>query len=301
MFKPMFTKNNYEYIDINSIHGSLLCSLCKYPFINPVLTKCEPKPHMFCHQCIHQRIKLDPACPEPSCQQKIHSKYLTSDTHVNFSNMLDDLLVRCLGCEETGLKRCDFEAHYNGICPKINGACPAADMGCSQRGTSNELDEHLKRCIISVVKPTFRGFQKYTEESIDLIKELWNLLETSRIDKKQLGKNPKTRISSIGPEKADHGLNIKDNNLQGTISSKIVALLQIAKEMNMEKILNTLDEYPNQFVMKPKYDDQEEVDNTALQNFIKSPEIQLQQSKKNPTNDSQSTYTKSNLLNHRMR
>lgn len=286
MYQALFTKTNYEYVNKELTNQSLLCQLCKEPLVDPVRTDCIPEPHSFCRQCIEKSIKTDLLCPVPSCNKKIHREDLTSDTDTRFLAILNGLPVRCLGCEETGLKRGDLEAHYNGVCPKISVACPSADMGCSWRGTSDEHDEHFKICVINSFKPVLGAFQGYVELSEGLVKEQGNQIETLQADKRQLEHRLRQRTSFPGPVRADRLPITRENNPPSAISAKMPALQQIIEKMDLKEVMKKLDKYQGQVAMVVKDRDEKDFKIIALQDKVRLLESQLEQSKKNSKSNS---------------
>lgn len=145
--------SNFEYMNKESIDDCLLCALCKHPLLNPVSTDCIPESHTCCRNCIENWIKTDPSCP--ICHEKLHIKDLTDINTTNFLRMLNKLLVKCLICNQTDLKRSDFSTHYNENCPKVEVKCPSAYINCSWLGPRDKLEKHLKTCTINLIKPLF--------------------------------------------------------------------------------------------------------------------------------------------------
>jgi hypothetical protein len=252
------------------------------PLIDPVSTNCQPKAHTFCRNCIEKWIKIKSLCP--SCNQELGSQHLTPVAAINFIDMLNDLSVECLGCKQTGLKRIDFDAHYNGICPKTNIECPSSDIGCSWTGTQEELNEHLKICNIDRIKPLIIGFQG-REQLEDRINQLQNQNETLLNENQQLKKGGnKLRTPNVGPLKADHSLYDKGNDQQTRISAYLKGSKQVIREIDLQKILNELNQNQIQTATILKDYKKIQIDFKALQEENQQLTSQQQQKLENSTN-----------------
>ena len=107
----MATNIKYEYMD-KTIDEGLICTICKTPFLDPVSTPCR---HAFCRQCINNQLVKKSICSD--CGQPLSSDNLVPMVLI-VCKMLDNLLVKCLGCEQTDIKRSQFDDHIEEICPK---------------------------------------------------------------------------------------------------------------------------------------------------------------------------------------
>ncbi|CAF1131492.1 unnamed protein product [Rotaria sordida] len=147
----MEDNTGYEYMNEESINERLKCSICTKPFIDPVSTKCNIRNHIFCHHCIEEWIKHHPSCP--MCRQNLRIENLTPIADSVLIDMLDEILVKCLGCKQTGLVRGSFNDHKNKMCSKTNIKCLSSDIKCPWTGSRDELDKHLKTCIFNPLRP----------------------------------------------------------------------------------------------------------------------------------------------------
>lgn len=162
----------YDYIDFESIHSELICSICSKPFVVPISTPCD---HTFCQDCLQQWIeKKNKSCP--TCRQQIKS--IDSCTSVNrpLRNMLDHLPIQCLTCGQTGLQRDQFDDHLNKSCPKMNTSCTAVDIKCTWTGLREDLHKHLTTCqfesLRSLLSPLITDNQRLNTEKQQLIEQI---------------------------------------------------------------------------------------------------------------------------------
>jgi hypothetical protein len=112
----------YEYTDVDSIPKYAICPKCKKVFNNPVSTQCSTRPqHRFCRLCAEESINHNHSCP--ICNQSLHIQDLTPITDGVLIDMLDELPVKCISCQQTGLERGNFNTHKNEVCPKTSVKC----------------------------------------------------------------------------------------------------------------------------------------------------------------------------------
>ena len=135
----MVTNIKYEYMD-KTIDEGLMCTICKTPFIDPVSTSCR---HAFCRQCINNHLIKKSICSD--CDQPLSSDNLVPMVLI-VCKMVDNLLVKCLGCEQIGIKRSQFDHHIEEICPKTLISCSAADIRCPWKGRANQRSSHTSSC-----------------------------------------------------------------------------------------------------------------------------------------------------------
>ncbi len=147
----MTIRDRYEYINEESISDRLKCMICSNPFIDPVKTKCKPKEHTFCHHCIKEWLQRGSSCP--SCRQNIKIQDLTPITEDILLDMLNELPVHCSVCKKPGLERGNFDEHVSEQCTKQNILCTSADIKCSWTGSRQQLEEHLKTCPYTALRP----------------------------------------------------------------------------------------------------------------------------------------------------
>ena len=102
---------NYEYAQDVTINLNLICSICSHPFNEPHSTPCD---HTFCRTCIMPWPRSSNlSCP--LCRRPVAINALTPATRL-VSNMLDELSVNCLTCNQTGLQRGQFATHLRNEC-----------------------------------------------------------------------------------------------------------------------------------------------------------------------------------------
>ena len=102
---------NYEYAPEANINPNLICSICSLPFNEPHSTPCD---HTFCRTCIMTWLRSSNwSCP--LCREALSSNVLTPATRL-LTNMLNQLSVNCLTCNQTGLQRGQYPAHVRNEC-----------------------------------------------------------------------------------------------------------------------------------------------------------------------------------------
>jgi len=104
--------NFYAYENEGQINVDLKCSICLDPFQSPF---CDAYcGHTFCFECLKTWIRQKRSCP-------ICRRYFTKFVPVTNKkrlNELDDLLVHCVHCNETNIKRGNFNDHITYRCSK---------------------------------------------------------------------------------------------------------------------------------------------------------------------------------------
>jgi hypothetical protein len=152
----------YDYINEESISERLKCAICTMPFIEPVLTNCKIKRHIFCCQCIKEWIKRNPSCP--SCRDKLVVKDLKRIIEGHLLDSLNELQVKCKTCGQTGLERAKFDEHKTKFCPKVITPCPLADLHCPWSGPLDQVDKHLNSCIFKPLSPLITQLKEQISE-----------------------------------------------------------------------------------------------------------------------------------------
>lgn len=147
----MGINNKYDYINEDSISEYLKCAICSNPFIDPVKTKCKSKEHTFCHYCIKDWLQRNSLCP--ICRKSLKNQDLKPFTEGILLDMLNELLVQCLICKRSGLERGNFNEHINRHCMKEKISCSSVDIKCPWFGTQIQLEEHLKTCPYTILRP----------------------------------------------------------------------------------------------------------------------------------------------------
>ena len=143
----MTSNCKFEYANESSIDPELICIICKSPYQDP---RCTPCDHTFCAECIIAWITHNNAsCP--TCRQIFPISRLTQANRT-VRNMLDRLLVKCARCDETTIRRENFDDHYTRTCPKIPVSCSAADNRCQWTGPQDQLENHLASCVFHILR-----------------------------------------------------------------------------------------------------------------------------------------------------
>lgn len=108
----MLFASSYTYENEARINIDLICSICLDPFQLPICDiHCG---HIFCFRCVRMWLKQNETCP--ICRQ-----YFTKFTHASNKILieeLDYLPVKCRYCNQTNIKRGDFDDHLTYECSK---------------------------------------------------------------------------------------------------------------------------------------------------------------------------------------
>ena len=142
------TERGFDYFHEESIEKELVCSICRDPYIDPVIIPaCR---HTFCRSGIRRVLRNQPACPlcrhEPILDGELRSAEHDLQHHLN------ELLVCCQTCNQTSIKRKDFEEHIRSTCPKAAVLCTAAELRCPWSGLRDQLDQHLTICRFNAAR-----------------------------------------------------------------------------------------------------------------------------------------------------
>ena len=140
-FIDMFSQQHYIYTDESSVNPFLFCTICKHPLVDPVRRNATQQS---CRSC----------AVSEALASGVHSSFV-SITEPIILKMLDDLIVQCRLCNETNLKRGYFPFHLAEECSGAIVSCSAADLKCPWKGKRSLLDEHLKQCPITPLRPVF--------------------------------------------------------------------------------------------------------------------------------------------------
>ena len=148
--------DGYEYVCEGVIGERSKCTICTKPLVDPVSTKCEPKPHIFCRSCIKEQLGRYSSCS--LCCQELRTEDLISVTDNTLLDSLDKIPVKCVHCK-TDLERGKFNHHKTETCPKTNVSCQASDIKCSWIGPRDQLEEHLNTCRFNLLRPMITQLQ----------------------------------------------------------------------------------------------------------------------------------------------
>ncbi|KAJ3430655.1 rich repeat and nacht domain-containing protein [Anaeramoeba flamelloides] len=125
----------------NNIEQSLICSVCKQPFQDPIDSYCK---HTFCKLCFQELIDDNKDCP--ICQQPFSDKQYQISVNSEINNQkISYLDVQgpnyTNGCK-SHLKLIDPTKHVEN-CRSRETKCP---FGCDEKIIFNEKYEHVKTC-----------------------------------------------------------------------------------------------------------------------------------------------------------
>jgi DNA repair exonuclease SbcCD ATPase subunit len=121
----------------DSINALLKCQLCSKPFVDPVITT-----------------NGDRSCRSCTLSDNDHSSFVPVSEKL-LLDLLDNLRVECIKCEEINIRRGDLEQHNKTTCPQRIVLCEAADLKCLWTGSYEELNPHLQSCTFELLRPIF--------------------------------------------------------------------------------------------------------------------------------------------------
>ncbi|CZR52029.1 uncharacterized protein PAC_01906 [Phialocephala subalpina] len=114
---------------IGTVDENLICSICRTPFFNPVITDCC---HIFCHSCLHQALKHgSSSCPiDRTILEIVNEDYCKAPTVIR--NQVDALKAECPACS-AAIERSVLQIHLAQHCPEARMACPGKNTskGCA--------------------------------------------------------------------------------------------------------------------------------------------------------------------------
>ncbi|KYQ94136.1 Q8IVH4 Methylmalonic aciduria type A protein [Tieghemostelium lacteum] len=169
-------KSLFTYVEPIEIDKEMECMICFQPFLDPVI---EPNcRQMFCKDCLGDSLQKSNCCP--FCKKEFSMDQATLPPRF-ISNLLDNLNVQCMVCNDGSLKikRKDHKKHLETDCksPCKQGCgslltftqinehrlicfcrdvpCPGKDVLCKWIGKKSELEEHQLECDYLKLKPLF--------------------------------------------------------------------------------------------------------------------------------------------------
>jgi formylmethanofuran dehydrogenase subunit E len=146
----------YKYINLSSINEYLRCYICHYPLLDPVTSP-------------------DGRCCCRSCYTGNESDIKSVNERIVLQ-MLDDIPVQCLRCDETNIKRGDFQLHEQNFCKQAEVPCKSADIKCPWIGTRQELGAHLKDCVYEPLRPALSEIINENKQFHEKISKLESLV-----------------------------------------------------------------------------------------------------------------------------
>jgi len=190
------TKDNFVYMNEDSIDENLICEICARPFIDPIEhVMCG---HTFCRLCAKGLRK----CPQ--CRGETDENSMRPVISRALLRPLGELRVECPTCKEhvvrseliSHVQKCptdcpfgcndkvvpaDYVEHEK-KCPVKVLACPAADLNCTWNGPRRELEAHLNGCIINQLGTIIRGLQEQSQQAQNQIRQLKEEIQSIRQD-----------------------------------------------------------------------------------------------------------------------
>ncbi|UJR07523.1 hypothetical protein I4U23_011811 [Adineta vaga] len=89
-----------------------ICNICMCPFIKPYRTQCN---HCFCQKCIEGWRRRGQTCP--LCRRSIERIF--PETNGTLLHALNQLLVTCIRCNQSHIRRDQFEIHMSNFCAEL--------------------------------------------------------------------------------------------------------------------------------------------------------------------------------------
>lgn len=138
----------FIYMNEDEINPLLKCSVCKYPFTNPV--HIPALDIRLCRECIPKA---------PALTNKPMDNFSSIDGNIIHMNeglllqLLDELRVRCIACQEENIYRKNFANHRLNDCPKRIVPCKASDIKCPWSGRYENYDAHVENCPFERLRP----------------------------------------------------------------------------------------------------------------------------------------------------
>ena len=164
----------YEYMNETEVDSELKCTICIEPFQTPVSLSCQ---HTFCRKCIEPWLNQHQSCPTCRRSPRISQNevFLPINTRI-INNQLNQLLVRCIECNEINIQRGNFLDHEEKCLEKMM-RCPSVDFGCLWEGPRDEQDAHVMKCACQQVHPIISRLRAELNKSYKIQNELYNKLE----------------------------------------------------------------------------------------------------------------------------
>lgn len=155
------SRNLYVYMDESTINSLLICCVCERPFVDPVTAGDSRRG---CRSCLSDSPPITPIL-----------EWIVLE-------MLNGLLVQCIQCGETNIKRGQFEEHVQRSCSRAVIPCKAADIKCPWRDAREKLKEHLAKCVFEPLRPAL-------QEIITENKQLQERIQKLELSVNQLREN----------------------------------------------------------------------------------------------------------------
>lgn len=133
----------HEYLHPEYLDSSLICQICRKPWIEPMTTPCN---NTYCRTCITEWLDENylkcPACPE-----SVLKKHLIPLTDPSILDKLNQIHVKCILCQQAEIERGTFPNHLYETCPKAAITCSTKENQCPWIGLREEFAQHLDICM----------------------------------------------------------------------------------------------------------------------------------------------------------
>ncbi|ORX47484.1 hypothetical protein DM01DRAFT_1310390 [Hesseltinella vesiculosa] len=131
--------HSVTYVD--NVNSNLVCCICQYPFVDPVVTSCG---HTFCRHCIYQAVESSPLCPVDRSPIDLND---IQEAVKIVSNMVNELQIYCprqpRGCEYH-VQRQHMEHHLASECQYAFEPCQLKE--CQELVLKKDLQRHADTC-----------------------------------------------------------------------------------------------------------------------------------------------------------
>lgn len=134
---------------------NLNCLICHGFILNPVVCKCEEKPHYFGQKCLFDHFKNKADCP--ISHQALNQKEITS-VSFDFLEKMGQIKLKCEFCKEfegnaMGLK------HHLRDCGAVLIPCPFYGKYCQEKIMKKDLKKHLREGLNLHIESAKNAFQ----------------------------------------------------------------------------------------------------------------------------------------------
>lgn len=142
MLEPSVHKY-HEYLHPEYLDSSLICQICRKPWIEPMITPCD---NMYCRMCINEWLDEN-YLKCPACSESVLKKHLTPLTDPAILDKLNQIHVKCILCHQTDIERGIFPNHLYETCPKAAITCSTKENQCPWIGLREQFDHHRDTCL----------------------------------------------------------------------------------------------------------------------------------------------------------
>jgi hypothetical protein len=79
--------------------------------------------------------------------------------------------------QKAGIERGNFDVHITKQCAKQNAACYSADIKCPWTGSHKQLEEHLKTCPYTALRPMLTQIMSEERQLKEQVNEQQSLID----------------------------------------------------------------------------------------------------------------------------